>query len=89
MKLENWSVVVLDFSPYTAPEALPKGLHGFVYGNPKFADGDEVTTTAIVGTREGRVLTRSGSEYELGEVDPDYEAQFPNARSRVFADTRT
>lgn len=84
MKLENWSIVSVNFSPYTPPELLPKALHGLVYGNPKFADGEEVTTTPIAGVRDGKAVTRSGSVYELGTVNPNYEAQYPGARERFL-----
>jgi len=29
-------------------------------------------------------LTRSGSRYELGDIDPEYEKIYPNARKRLL-----
>ena len=34
--------------------------------------------------KNGRFITQSGSEYELGEVDPAYEAAFPGAKQRAL-----
>ena len=82
MRLENWS---LTHGLYQAPE---QGCHliGNVYGHPTRPDGRRVRTSTVV--RIDRITetieTRSGSIYELGEVDPDYERMFPDARKRVF-----
>jgi hypothetical protein len=84
--MENWSLVLW---PFSAPEVPVMCLHGKVYGRPIFEDGDEVTTTRIKKIKvEGpdiTVITRSGTEYRLGVVDPDYEAAYPDARARVVA----
>lgn len=86
-RLENWSVVVGEINPYMAPEQVTQHLHGKVYSHPLFDDGDEITTTAMVARHEEGdnvvIETRTGSRYLLGEVDPAYEAAFPNARARV------
>lgn len=85
MRLENWSIVVIgDF--YTPPEMRRQCLDGFVYGNPRFADGEHITTSGIVlrPPENDCVSTVSGSLYELGEVSPEYEALYPNARERLF-----
>jgi len=71
-RLKNWSVV------------FGSNLHGIVFGHPKFENGTEITTSKIVGTREGLILTYSGSEYQLEDVDPEYEKAFPNARQRLL-----
>ena len=42
-----------------------------------------VTTSPITAVEGGIATTLSGSQYELGEVDPQYEAAFPNARERL------
>ena len=44
-----------------------------------------MTTTRIVGTRDRRIVTRSGSHYELGDPQPLYEAVFPGAKQRLLA----
>ena len=44
-----------------------------------------ITTSRIVGkTSDNKVITKSGSVYELGVVLPDYEQHFPNARDRLL-----
>ena len=87
IRMENWSIVQLGVDPYQPPEVQPQGLNGNVFGHPRFPDGEQVTTTAIVSgaTCDGRITvrTRSGSEYELGDVSADYEGLFPGARERV------
>ncbi len=83
MRLENWSVFS-DANPYQAPELGRKYLQGYVLGHPSFNDGEHVHTTAIVAAEDGVIVTASGSRYELGEVDPGYEAQYPGARERLL-----
>lgn len=83
-RLERWSVFD-DADPYRAPEDQAKRLQGYVYGNPRFEEGEHVYTTAIVGIAGGLMVTRSGSRYELGEVDPAYEKLYPNAKERLLA----
>lgn len=83
MPIQNWSLVFSN--PYNAPEIQTPSLHGKVFGHPKFEDGSNVTTSAVVGiTEDGKIKTYSGSEYELGEVDPKYEELFPNTRERTI-----
>lgn len=83
--LNNWSVCVLDFQPYQPPECQKQGLHGNVSNHPGFDEDAEITTTSIKGQRGGLVVTNSGGLYELGTIDPQYEATFPDARSRLFS----
>lgn len=86
MRLENWAVCrATGQSPYSAPETVVQVLSGKVYDHPHFDDGDEITTSGIVGIRDGKVLTQSGSLYELGEPAPGYEAAFPGAKARVLS----
>jgi hypothetical protein len=85
MRIENWSIVCSDYiDPYKAPEMYSSRICGEVYGNGNFDDGTVVTTSKIISVRGDIVITHSGSEYELGEVDAEYEKQFPNARERLF-----
>jgi hypothetical protein len=84
MRLENWSVVFSETDPYLAPELQKIALHGNVYGHPRFDDGSSVTTSTIKELRGELIITNSGSEYELGEVDPEYEKRYPEARQRIF-----
>lgn len=85
--LENWSVVVRNpeaVTPYTAPELIAHALHGVVTGHRYMQDGSIITTSRIVGQRNGKVITASGTEYELGVVDPAYEQAYPDASTRLF-----
>ena len=81
--LENWSLR-FSFDPYLAPELQVPRLHGQVHGHNVFPDGAHVTTNHLAGVFGESVVTRSGTVYELGQVDPAYEAAFPNARQRLF-----
>lgn len=87
MRIENWSIVALEVSPYTAPEALSKGLAGRVYGSEKFEDGTNITTSEIQlvtdGGPDGVYVSTKNSTYLLGAVDPAYEAAFPGALERL------
>lgn len=84
MRMENWAIVS---DPYQAPEISGQYLRGNIYNsvNPRHEDGDGITTSRIVGkTSDNKVITKSGSVYELGVVLPDYEQHFPNARDRLL-----
>jgi hypothetical protein len=86
--LENWGVVSLQRNPYQAPEMAAKGLSGEVFNSEKFEDGATITTTEIVGAEVCpggvQVRTASGSVYELGTVNADYEKQYPGALERML-----
>lgn len=84
-RLENWSIVGTD--PYLPPERQRQDLTGEVFDHPnkRFTDGKRIYTSRIIGRTTGdRIITASGNQYELGEVDPEYEKAFPNARSRLL-----
>lgn len=80
--LRNWSVCTHAKNPYQAPELGVSVLRGIVF------DGMFVRTSEIIGKRGDKVVTRSGSEYTLSDVDPVYERQFPDARKRLFDQLR-
>jgi hypothetical protein len=84
-QLKNWSFGALE-DYYTAPELLVPRLQGNVYNhtNKRHYDEKFIVTSKLMGKRNGLVVTHSGSEYELLEVDPEYEKQFPNAKKRLF-----
>jgi len=85
MRIEDWAVVTPVLDPYAAPETQPHSLSGKVFNHPRFEDGQDITTSSIVGkTTEGEVLTTSGSSYELGRINPQYEKRFPNAKKRFL-----
>lgn len=83
-RLDNWCMITAPISPYTPPECAIQRLSGIVFNSPKFADGTDITTSAPVAYRDGKVITKSGSEYELGTIEPEYEKLFPNARERFI-----
>jgi hypothetical protein len=87
MKIENWAVIFPpSVSPYTPPELLKQSLQGEIFGHPKFNDGKRITTSSIVGKNSrNEILTHSGSIYELGQIDPAYEAQFPDAKNKLLS----
>ena len=85
-RLENWSVGFIG-DQYTAPELRVSILQGNVYNHPNPArhpDGKSISTSPIIGKRNRKIVTKSGTEYHLGKVDPNYEKLFPGARARVF-----
>lgn len=85
MRIENWAVVEPNPKQYEAPEARSLSLQGEVFGHPRFHDGEQVTTSSIIGkNKRGKVVTMSGSEYELGISNPTYENMHPNARNRIL-----
>lgn len=68
--LEDWSVREYgDF--YTAPELHSRVLNGRVFGNPRFEDG-EIITTSNIKSSEGRVVSTRNSKYKLGKPNPTY-----------------
>ena len=85
-RLENWSVCSYppDSDPYLAPELWAYHLQGRVYGHPGFVEGTFVITSSIKGKREDKILTHTGSHYQLGDVDPKYEEEYPDAKERLF-----
>ena len=44
-----------------------------------------IKTSSIVGKRNGNIVTKSGSEYELVSVAPQYETLYPDAYNRTMA----
>jgi len=85
MRIEEWAVVHPTPDPHAAPETQTQRLGGKVFGHPRFKDGHRVTTSSIRGKNiSGEVVTKSGSSYELGEIDPGYEKAFPDAKNRLL-----
>ena len=81
--LNNWAVIQFE-SEYTPPEMIALHFKGNVFGHPKFKDGSPIITTEIVSYKNNIFTTYSGSQYKLGEVDPEYEKIFPNALERIL-----
>ena len=86
IRIEKWAVVVIGDDPYTPPEAQLRGLHGNVHGHPDFPEGESITTSAIVKVDKAGddviVTTASKREYVLGEIDPEWERRYPDAKAR-------
>ena len=84
IKLKNWSVSYSNPDAYSAPELMGVVLCGNVYGHTRFLDGVYVKTSPVIKL-EGKVFfTKSGSQYILEDVDPEYEQAYPNAKERIF-----
>jgi hypothetical protein len=88
MKLENWCVISKGIPCLQPPEQERSCLHGFVSGHLRCSDGKEVTTSMVTSRNGDHVVTKSGSEYELGAVDAAYESLYPNARQRLLTSLR-
>jgi hypothetical protein len=84
MKLDQWCVLSRNLPALLAPEQERRCLHGRVSGHPRCCDGKEVTTSLLIGRHGNKVVTKSGSEYELGEADAAYEALYPQAKQRLL-----
>lgn len=83
-RLERWYVGTMDADPYKAPEQMSMRLFGNVHNDWRFLTGEPIHTSAIRGKCGDCVVTKSGTHYELGEVDPGYEHAYPGARERLF-----
>jgi hypothetical protein len=67
-KLQNWRTALRGRDVYTAPECRELVLEGEVYGHPSFPDGSRIATSPIKETVGRKVLTRTGSTYDLGRI---------------------
>lgn len=86
IQLDQWFCTpAAEYDPYTPPEKMLSLLAGIATGHPKNPLPHPVTCSPAVGKRGNLIVTKSGSEYELLEVETGYEAAFPGARERVFA----
>ena len=83
IRLENWALLS-DADGFKAPELVLYRFRGKVYNHPRFNDGSGIVTTAIESYKNGIFVTASGSEYTLGEVNPEYEALYPGALERII-----
>ena len=83
-KLEHWSLRSRPLGRVQPPEEDGVCLLGFVVGHPRHSDGKEVLTSPVMHYGANRIVTKSGSEYELGLVDPSYERCYPGSRQRLL-----
>ena len=85
MRLEQWSLVTSYCNVGNPKEPLFCRIKGEVYGNPLFDDGQSVVTSLIIATKNGKVVTYSDSQYELGDPDPTFQKTFPfNAKETLI-----
>ena len=72
-RLDGWAVI-----PSTSRQGRAAGavaLTGTVYGYPdqqRHPDGKRIVTTRVVDFRGRVVVTKSGTQYRLGRISPDY-----------------
>lgn len=80
--LKNWKIKsVID--EYLAPELRRIWVSGAVYNHKKHSDGKRISTSFIIDADGTKVLTSSGSVYQLeGDPHPEYakwlEENYPN-----------
>lgn len=84
--LNHWSAQLgLQYVP---PQTQRSTLAGVCQNHPKHKDGTELVTSIIKGKRsvlqEWTIVTKSGTSYQLGSIDPAYERLFPNAKIHLF-----
>ena len=76
-RLENWSIISYDDSPYLAPELRTTMLQGEIYNdeNNRFEDGTFISTSRllVLNLEEGYGLTLSGTRYILGNMSKEYK----------------
>jgi hypothetical protein len=81
IRIENWAVVQSG-DAYTAPEAQVKQLSGQVFGHPRFEDGKQIVTSAIVTLDLSiRICFTKNSVYRLGVPHPDYAQMYPQSEA--------
>jgi hypothetical protein len=84
-RLEHWSLCSRPLGLWRSPEDEGACLFGLVAGHPRHRNGKEVITSPVIWCSASRIVTRSGSEYELGSADPAYEERYPGALQRLLA----
>lgn len=88
-RLENWSLCPAAPNPYQPPEIAPGVmLQGNIYEDDRFQDGFHVTTSLLQQVDGEYGVTKSGTFYKLGTVDPEWEKLFPGSRERFFAQAK-
>lgn len=71
-RLENFGLTT-NSDPSLAPEYHAQRLQGNVYGHPDFADGERITTSAILSIDYvNRTAECRSRIYDLGKPDPKY-----------------
>ncbi len=60
-------------APAPAPHLPPIRIHGKVTGHPRIEDGHRACTSPVVTIENSAVKTLTGTEYKLGDINPQYE----------------
>jgi hypothetical protein len=90
VKLHNWSIVasVINVRWYLSPETELACIFGSVEGDPELHDGDTITSPigSVCLDLGGEVFVSApdGTTYQLMEVDPEYDDQYPHAVDRLL-----
>ena len=87
-KLERWSIVNHILDPDVSPVVQEHCLYGIVSGHPSIKDGHIMLTSHITSLEGDLVVTFLGTKFELGEIDPEYEKEFPGAKEKLFNSLR-
>ena len=83
--LKNWFTSRAEpDNVYKPPENGALILAGEVYDRAGFEDGERVKTSAIVARNGDKVVTASGTEYELGDIEPGFAEKYPDARQHLL-----
>ena len=78
-KLENWFVISCSDNPFQDSKILPRWLVGDIYGDPRFKDGMNVTTSDLqILDVKARIAKTRNTEYQLGEPSEDYKQYCKN-----------
>lgn len=81
-RLENWYLSQRPTSPYQAPEVAPYCVVGRIYNDPRFNDG-EIITTGTIKNAFGKGFNTSRTNYELGQPDPQW-LEWLESEGRVY-----
>ena len=92
MRLEKWALIRRETDEDTGGLVLPQDYskvrsHGLgdSYERPHMEDGSTITTSKVVELTEDKLVTRSGSEYKLGEMHPDYASFIAAYEKEIYA----
>ena len=86
-QLENWALVCRpspEENPYLAPEQRSARLTGLCFGNPRFMQGELITTSRLIAAPSDDIVQTMNSFYRLGKPDPAYEKLLPNAKQQII-----
>tara|TARA_Y100001951_G_C11244047_1_gene242286 strand:- start:87 stop:356 length:270 start_codon:yes stop_codon:yes gene_type:complete len=66
--IHDWSIIG---SCYQAPEIREMKITGKVYDDPRFIDGEPITTSVVQASMNNTVETQN-SVYDLGRISEEY-----------------